>query len=95
MPSIYYHFTLILTNWGACPTCAYTKFLICLWNALGNANEKGEVVVLPKIETTFSADAKLKGTIDITYTGTYLSIIRPGGIHTQLTNCSGYSLLIR
>ena len=48
--------------------------------ALGNASEKGEVVVLPKIETTFSADAKLKGTIDITDTGTYLSIIRPGGI---------------
>jgi hypothetical protein len=47
---------------------------------LGNASEKGEVVVLPKIETTFSADAKLKGTIDITDTGTYLSIIRPGGI---------------
>ena len=46
---------------------------------LGNASEKGEVV-LPKIETTFSADAKLKGTIDITDTGTYLSIIRPGGI---------------
>jgi hypothetical protein len=47
---------------------------------LGNASEKGEVVVLPKVETTFSADAKLKGTIDITDTGTYLSIIRPGGI---------------
>jgi hypothetical protein len=47
---------------------------------LGNASEKGEVVVLPKIETTFSADAKLKGTIDITDTGTYLSIIRPGGM---------------
>lgn len=48
--------------------------------ALGNASEKGEVVVLPKIETTFSADAKLKGTIEITDTGTYMSIIRPGGI---------------
>ena len=47
---------------------------------LGNASEKGEVVVLPKIETTFSADAKLKGTMEITDTGTYLSIIRPGGI---------------
>ena len=47
---------------------------------LGNASEKGEAVVLPKVETTFSADAKLKGTIDITDTGTYLSIIRPGGI---------------
>jgi hypothetical protein len=47
---------------------------------LGNASEKGEVVVLPKIETTFSADAKLKGTIDITDTGTYRSIIRPGGM---------------
>ena len=46
---------------------------------LGNASEKGEVVVLPKIETTFSADAKLKGTISITDTGTYWSIIRPGG----------------
>lgn len=47
---------------------------------LGNASEKVEAVVLPKIETTFSADAKLKGTIEITDTGTYLSIIRPGGI---------------
>jgi hypothetical protein len=36
--------------------------------------------VLPKIETTFSADAKLKGIIDITDTGTYWSIVRPGGI---------------
>jgi hypothetical protein len=36
--------------------------------------------VLPKIETTFSADAKLKGMIDITDTGTYWSIVRPGGI---------------
>jgi hypothetical protein len=47
---------------------------------LGNASEKGEAVVLPKVETTFSADAKLKGTIDITDTGTYRSIIRPGGM---------------
>lgn len=47
---------------------------------LGNASEKVEAVVLPKIETTFSADAKLKGTIEITDTGTYLSIVRPGGI---------------
>ena len=47
---------------------------------LGNASEKGEVVVLPKIETTFSADAKLKGTINITDTGTYWSIVRQGGI---------------
>src|SRR5919197_5837455 len=36
--------------------------------------------LLPKIETTFSADAKLKGIIDITDIGTYWSIIRPGGI---------------
>src|ERR687885_598993 len=41
---------------------------------------QGEEVVLPKIETTFSADAKLKGTINITDTGTYWSIVRPGGI---------------
>ena len=50
---------------------------------LGSATEKGEgevVSVLPKIETTFSAEAKLKGTIDITDTGTYWSIIMPGGI---------------
>jgi hypothetical protein len=33
-----------------------------------------------KIETTFSADAKVKGTIDINELGTYLSIARPGGI---------------
>src|ERR687885_2268314 len=50
----------------------------------GSATEKGEgevvVSVLPKIETTFSAEAKLKGTIDITDTGTYWSIIMPGGI---------------
>ena len=49
----------------------------------GSATEKGEgevvVSVLPKIETTFSAEAKLKGTIDITDTGTYWSTIRPGG----------------
>jgi hypothetical protein len=50
---------------------------------LGSTTEKGEgevVSVLPKIETTFSAEAKLKGTIDITDTGTYWSIIMPGGI---------------
>ena len=45
--------------------------------ATGKEEEEG---VLPKIETTFSADAKLKGTIDITDTGTYWSIVRPGGI---------------
>src|SRR5919198_521825 len=44
-----------------------------------SGQEEGEVV-LPKIETTFSADAKLKGTINITDTGTYWSIVRPGGI---------------
>jgi hypothetical protein len=38
-----------------------------------------EEVPLPKIETTFSADAKLKGTIDITDTETYWSVVRPGG----------------
>ena len=43
----------------------------------GNA---AAVSALPKIETTFSADAKLKGIIDITDTGTYWSIVRPGGI---------------
>ena len=43
----------------------------------GNA---AAVSALPKIETTFSADAKLKGTINVTDTGTYWSIIRPGGI---------------
>ena len=35
---------------------------------------------LPKIETTFSATAKLKGTIDITDMGTYWSIVKPGGV---------------
>jgi hypothetical protein len=35
---------------------------------------------LPKIETTFTADAKLKGTINIIDTGTYWSIVRPGGM---------------
>lgn len=35
---------------------------------------------LPKIETTFSATAKLKGTIDITDIGTYWSIVKPGGV---------------
>ncbi len=34
----------------------------------------------PKIETTFSADAKIKGTIDINELGTYSSVVRPGGI---------------
>ena len=50
---------------------------------LGSTSEKGEgevISVSPKIETTFSAEAKLKGTIDITDTGTYWSIIMPGGI---------------
>jgi hypothetical protein len=45
---------------------------------LDSTSEQGEL--LPKIETTFSADAKLKGTIDIADTGTYWSIVRPGGI---------------
>jgi hypothetical protein len=35
---------------------------------------------LPKIETTFSATAKLKGTIDITDIGSYWSIVKPGGV---------------
>ena len=34
----------------------------------------------PKIETTFLADAKIKGTIDINELGTYSSVVRPGGI---------------
>ena len=34
---------------------------------------------LPKIETTFSASAKVKGT-DITDIGTYWSIIKPGAV---------------
>ena len=34
----------------------------------------------PKIETTFSADAKIKGTIDINELGTYWSVVRSGGI---------------
>src|SRR5919198_3944435 len=47
-------------------------------DTVGGQGEE-EVAALPKIETTFSADAKLKGTISITDTGTYWSIIRPGG----------------
>jgi hypothetical protein len=35
---------------------------------------------LPKIETTFSAAAKLKGAIDISDIGTYWSVVRPGGM---------------
>src|ERR687888_2236416 len=47
---------------------------------LDTVGGQGEVAAaLPKVETTFSADAKLKGTISITDTGTYWSIIRPGG----------------
>jgi hypothetical protein len=34
----------------------------------------------PKIEITFSADAKIKGTIDINELGTYSSVVRPRGI---------------
>jgi hypothetical protein len=43
----------------------------------GGGREEG---LLPKIETTFSADAKVKGTIDINEVGTYWSVVRPGGI---------------
>jgi hypothetical protein len=42
----------------------------------------------PKIETTFSAEAKIKGTIEVNEVGTYASIINQGGIlHGQ-----GYGL---
>jgi hypothetical protein len=34
----------------------------------------------PKIETTFSADVKVKGTISVNELGTYWSIVKPGGI---------------
>jgi hypothetical protein len=47
---------------------------------LDTVGGQGEGAALPKIETTFSADAKLKGTIDIIDTGTYWSVIRPAGV---------------
>jgi hypothetical protein len=34
----------------------------------------------PKIESTFSADVKVKGTISVNELGTYWSILKPGGI---------------